>query len=247
MHDPQLSIRAGDTIDLVLEGQVARGEVLEATPEKLVVRVSIRQPALTHEGLIGRATLGDGREIKFDLGKCGHYVALEVEIPLQQAQPQEEAPAVDRRRFFRLGMELDLDIIDAFSLGGSGRTFGSEIVRARGKTVNVSGGGLLAAMDQPLLPGLYTMRLYLPGEAITVSAKVIRKPLASPVLTAIEFVGIHEMDRSKIIRLIFNKMRHVKATSANANAEKPHKKKDEPTRHQLRREKYFSPPKIRYW
>ncbi|MEB3221900.1 MAG: PilZ domain-containing protein [Candidatus Sericytochromatia bacterium] len=247
MAVPDLPLQPGDALDLVLEGQVAQGEVVSLDDEKLVVRVGISQPALSHEGLIGRATLADGREVKFDLGRCGQYVALEITIPLGGSQqPVEEAPSVDRRRFYRLGMELAVDVIESYTLGSGGRSFGSEIVRTRGKTVNVSGGGLLCALEQPLLPGLYTVRVYLPGETLLATAKVIRKPLASPVLTAMEFVSIHEMDRSKLIRLIFNRMRNVKSLSATPPREKP-KKKDDVSRSAARREKYFSPPKIRYW
>jgi c-di-GMP-binding flagellar brake protein YcgR len=247
MSGADLPLQPGDALDVVLEGQVARSEVIAVDDTKLVVRVGIQQPALNHDGLIGRATLADGREIKFDLGKCGHYVALELTIPLSaKDQPQEEAPAIDRRRFFRLGMELDVDVIEAYSMGNGGRSFGSEIIRTRGKTVNVSGGGLLCALDQPLMPGIYTVRIYLAGETLMATAKVIRKPLASPVLTAMEFVSIHEMDRSKLIRLIFNRMRNVKSLSASSPKEKP-KKKEDVSRSQARREKYFSPPKIRYW
>ncbi|MEB3329180.1 MAG: PilZ domain-containing protein [Candidatus Sericytochromatia bacterium] len=247
MGVPELPLQPGDTLDVVLEGQAARSEVISVDDDQLVVRVGIHQPALSHAGLIGRAQLADGREIKFDLGQCGRYVALELTIPLAaREQLLEEPPAIDRRRFFRLGMELDVDVIEAYGVGSGGRSFGSEIIRTRGKSVNVSGGGMLCALDQPLMPGLYTVRIYLPGETVTATAKVIRKPLASPVLTAMEFVSIHEMDRSKLIRLIFNRMRNVKALNTASPKEKA-KSKDAMSRSQARREKYFSPPRIRYW
>lgn len=250
MDEPLLDDLVGQQVDLTLEGQAVRGLVAAVKSEYMAVRVPLNLPASQYEGVIGRLALPDGREVRFDVGHHAAFIEMELKIPLKaREQVREEAPAVERRKFYRLACELDVEVIEPVGYGPAGgqKGFGAEIIRTRGRSVNVSGGGLLCKLDQPLMPGVYAIRLHLPNETLTLSAKVIRKPLASPVFTAMEFVGINEMDRSKIIRLIFNRMRHVKEKTQKAEAPETARRRDEPTRHQIRREKYYMPPKIRYW
>ncbi|MEB3198477.1 MAG: PilZ domain-containing protein [Candidatus Sericytochromatia bacterium] len=250
MSEQDLVFHPGERLALNLEGQEAVGEVVEMRGHNLVMRVPVRYAAQHYSGLIGRAALPDGRELRFDLGAVGHFVMLEVEIPLvAHTEPIEAAPPVERRKFYRLACELDLEVLESIGITGGAvrKGFGAEIVKTRGRTVNLSGGGLMAALDQPLMPGLYTVRIHMPQESVTVSAKVLRKPLASPVFSAMEFVNIHELDRSKIIRMIFNRMRHVRDKSNKEPERIKTKRTEGPSRHAQRREKYYSPPKIRYW
>ena len=250
MQGPLADDLAGQTVDLALEGQTIKGLVSNHKPDHLVVRVPLHLPASQYEGVVGKLALPDGREVRFDVGRHAAFIEMELQIPLNaREQPKEEQPADERRKFYRLACELEIEVIEPVGYGpvGGQKGFGTEIIRTRGRTVNISGGGLLAKLDQPLMPGIYAIRLHLPDESLTLSAKVIRKPLASPVFTAMEYVGINEMDRSKIIRLIFNRMRHVKdRVLKNETAANP-RKRDGQTRHQQRREKYYSPPKTRYW
>lgn len=250
MDDPILEELTGETVSLSMEGQTTQAMVSSVRSDHLVVRVPLSFPATQYEGVIGKIALPDGRELRFDVGRHGSFIEMELKVPLTATQPvAEAAPAIERRKFYRLACELDLEIIEPISYGKAGgkKGFGSEIIRTRGRTINVSGGGLLCKLDQPLMPGVYAVRLHLPDETLSLSAKVIRKPLASPVFTAMEFAGINEMDRSKVIRLIFNRMRHVKDTVQKDRPKTSSWRREEPSRHQIRREKYYAPPKTRYW
>lgn len=250
MNDPLLDELIGQQVSLALEGHEVEGLVAAVKSEHMVVRVPLTLPAAQYEGVIGAVALPDGREIRFDVGLHASFIEMELKIPLKAPDlPKQEPPASERRKFYRLACGLDVEVIEPVGYGPTGgqKGFGAEIVRTRGRSVNISGGGMLCKLDQPLMPGVYAIRLHLPNESLTLSAKVIRKPLASPVFTAMEFVGINEMDRSKIIRLIFNRMRHVKEKNQKIDVPSSSRRREEPTRHQLRREKYYSPPKIRYW
>lgn len=237
----------GATMVLTLDGQKVTGKIVEAHPERLLVRVAIHQPAKGYQGIIGRAIMPDGGVIKFDMGRQSHYSELLIEVPLPTG---EEAPAPapeqERRKFFRLAIELPVEIVE--NVG-----FSKEYVRSRGETVNVSGGGMLVDFGQPMLPGVYKFRIHMPNETLTIAGRVIRKAMSSAAISPVEFVDIHEVERSKLIRLIFNRMRNIgeptEGKEGQEGEEQPKATKaseDEP-RYWRRREKFYKPGKIRYW
>ncbi len=234
----------GSSMVLTLDGQKVTGKIVEVKEDRLLVRVAIHQPARGYQGVIGRAILPDGEVIKFDLGRQSHYSEMLIEVPLPADDDKPAlAPDQERRKFFRLAIELPFEVVE--NIG-----FSKEYVKARGTTVNLSGGGMLLDFDQPVLPGVYKFRVHLPTETLTLAGRVIRKTMASASITPVEFVDIHEVERSKLIRLIFNRMRNLKDPGGEEGGEgqKPAagKNEDEP-RYWRRREKFYKPGKIRYW
>lgn len=244
MSDPSSLI--GATMVLTLDGQKVTGKVVEAHEDRLLVRVAIHQPAKGYQGVIGKAIMPDGAVIKFDLGRQAHYSEILVEVPLPTAdEAPAPAPEQERRKFFRLGIELPVEVVE--NVG-----FSKEYVRTRGETVNISGGGMLVDFHQPILPGVYKFRVHMPGEVLTLAGRVIRKPHSTSSVSPVEWVDIHEVERSKLIRLIFNRMRNLKDPGAEPGAEgavapKPSKGGEDEPRYWRRREKFYKPGKIRYW
>lgn len=240
----------GSSMVLTLDGQKVTGKIVEVHEERLVVRVAIHQPARGYQGVIGRAILPDGEVIKFDLGRQSHYSELLIDVPLPLGDEKPApAPEQERRKFFRLAIELPVEVVE--NIG-----FSKEYVRTRGTTVNISGGGMLLDFDQPILPGVYKFRVHLPNETLTLAGRVIRKTMAAASISPVEFVDIHEVERSKLIRLIFNRMRNLKdpggeggeGAEAGEAHEKHHAtKNEEEPRYWRRREKFYKPGKIRYW
>ena len=236
----------GSTMVLTLDGQKVTGKVVEAHDDRLLVRVAIHQPAKGYQGVIGRAIMPDGAVIKFDLGRQSHYSEMLIEVPLPRGE-EAPAPAPDqeRRRFFRLAIELPVEVVE--NVG-----FSKEYVRTRGETVNISGGGMLVDFEQSILPGVYKFRVHMPGETLTLAGRVIRKTMAQASVSPVEWVDIHEVERSKLIRLIFNRMRNIKDPGPEDGAEgeahaKPAKAGEDEPRYWRRREKFYKPNKIRYW
>ena len=232
----------GGTIVLTLDGQKVTGKIVEAHLDRLLVRVAIHQPARGYNGVIGRAILADGAIIKFDLGRQSHYSEMLIEVPLPDADDAPApAPEEERRKFFRLGIDLPVEIVE--NVG-----FSKEYVRMSGETVNISGGGMLVDFGQPILPGIYKFRLHLPTGPLTLAGRVIRKAMTAGSIMPVEFVDIHEVERSKLIKLIFNRMRNITEEEGGEATEdhKPAKDEADP-RYWRRREKFFKPGKIRYW
>ena len=233
----------GTSLVLTLDGQKVTGKVVAVHPDRLVVKVPIQQPARGYQGVIGRAVLPDGDVVKFDLGRQAYYSEVVVEVPLATDENRVvAAPEQERRKFFRLAIELEVEVVE--NVG-----FTKEYVRARGTTINLSGGGMLCEFEQPLIPGIYKLRLHLPGETLTLAGRVIKKQGLAGGVTPIEYVDIHEVERSKLIRLIFNRMRSLKNGEEGeppAAEHPPAKEGDEP-RYWRRREKFYKPGKIRYW
>lgn len=246
MSDDASSI--GSTLVLTVDGQKVTGRIVEVREDRLIVKVAIHQPAKGYTGVIGKAILPDGEVVKFDLGRQAHYSELIIEVPLpDEDDAPAPAPDQERRKFFRLAIELPVEVVE--NVG-----FSKEYVRTRGTTVNISGGGMLLDFDQPIIPGIYKFRLHLPNESLVLAGRVIRKPGMGGSVMPVEFIDIHEVERSKLIRLIFNRMRNLKSPGEEGEeggeeGTKPAasgKGEDEP-RYWRRREKFYKPGKIRYW
>lgn len=237
----------GASLVLTVDGQKVTGRIVEVREDRLIVKVAIHQPAKGYMGTIGKAILPDGEVVKFDLGRQAHYSELMIEVPLPD---EDDAPAAapdqERRKFFRLAIELQVEVVE--NIG-----FSKEYVRTRATTVNISGGGMMLDFDQPVIPGVYKFRIHLPHETLVLAGRVIRKPGMGGSVMPVEFVDIHEVERSKLIRLIFNRMRNLKeggegGEGGGEEGPKPAaaKGEDEP-RYWRRREKFYKPGKIRYW
>lgn len=304
----------GTSIVLSLDGQKVTGRVTAIQADKMVVRLTILQPARAYQGVKAMARLPDGQEVAFDLGGHAYFSELLIEVPLPRsarlpvtprppaevptavepkliikkpAEPREltapteaeklwesarEKPALnriaaeaeagaeappapppppkppgdERRHYFRFAVDCQVDLVE-----NVGHT--REYVRAEGRTLNLSGGGMLAEFGQPVPPGKYRFRLYLGDEPMLLTGRVIKKGEHITRVAAIEFADLHEADRSKLIRFIFNMMRTLKQAARGAildeNAKKaePKPEREKEKAHVLRREKYFKPKKIRYW
>jgi hypothetical protein len=230
------------SVIIALDGQKVAGRVTAVHASTLEVTLTLRQPATGYVGTTGSTTLPDGEQVTFDLGRHSYYTQLVVEIPRarkaeRRAQTVEvgaEVPEDERRRFFRFPTDCDVEALEELPNG-------RDYVRARGKTLNLSGGGMLVQLDKPLLPGHYTWRVYLPNETILLPGAVIRAKKGPSLVMPVEFVGLHEVERSKLIRFIFQRMRNLKDEVANKK-----KDKEEP-RYWRRKEKYMTPPRPRYW
>jgi hypothetical protein len=329
----------GTSIVLSLDGQKVTGKVTAVQADKLVVRLTILQPAKAYQGVRAKSILPDGQEVSFDLGSAAYYSELLIEVPLPigtrvavtprplastpgslveptkpepgavptpmppmpsrdrlvealaktalsaqtdlapppaaaatpskleeallkpalnivettQAplepvatpKPAVEKPVDERRHFFRFAVNCPVDVVE-----NVGHT--REYVREEGRTMNLSGGGMLAEFDKPLPPGTYRFRLQLPEETMLLTGRIIKKGQAPGRVAPIEFVDLHEAERSKLIRFIFNMMRSMRQTArgfAKDDDNLPDPKTDKPKEkaYWRRREKYFKSSKIRYW
>lgn len=250
----------GSSVTLVIDGQEVAGTVTSVSHSQMEVTVNIRQPARGYSGTQARVVMGDGDDILLDLGKHSFYTTMVVVVPMHgkrrpaaplhvpSASREETDSAPDdgeetantalkpseRRRFFRLGIELEVDVLE--NVGAR-----KEYVRAQGRTLNLSGGGMLLTLDKILLAGVHHFRIHLPKETMLVLGRVIRNEKGLSSTTPVEFVDLHEADRSKLIRYIFKAMRNAKD-----DEEEPGKSEEAP-RYWLRRQKYFAPQKPRYW
>jgi hypothetical protein len=229
----------GDSINLSLQGQALEGTITSVGPGALEVTFPLRQAAGEALATQGFAQLPDGSRVAVDLTKNAHFERLVLRIPVDdKAAPA--APGAERRRFFRLGIELPVELIDT-KLQGPGVV--QEIIRATGTTFNLSGGGMLVALDAPLKAGVYDFLLHLPLEPMRLKGRVVRAGLGAQKLP-IEFVDLPERERGRLIRYIFAKMRNAKEGHENLASNSPGEAKP---RYLLRREKYLPPMKPRYW
>jgi hypothetical protein len=165
--------------------------------------------------------------------------------PVSTPKPVVEKPADERRHFFRFAVNCPVDVVE-----NVGHT--RDYVREEGRTVNLSGGGMLAEFDKPLPPGTYRFRLQLPEEVMILTGRIIKKSENAGRVAPIEFVDLHESERSKLIRFIFNMMRSMQQTArgfAKDENKVPDPKTEKPKEkaYWRRREKYFKSTKIRYW
>ena len=251
----------GSAMTLVIDGQEVTGKVTGVSANQLEVTLNIRQPAKGYQGTQAVVKLGDGDDVILDLGKNGFYSSLVVVVPTfgrrlptpELYQPPASADsrrpddgedgessgtgplkASERRRFFRLGIELPVEVLE--NVGAR-----KEYVRASGSTINLSGGGMLLTMDKLLLAGVHHFRLHLPKETMILTGRVIRNEKGMSSTTPVEFIDLTEGERSKLIRFIFRAMRNAK------DDEEEKKRPEEAPRYWLRREKFFPPSKPRYW
>jgi hypothetical protein len=230
----------GESLIIALDGQKVAGKITAVHDTTYEVTLQIRQPAKGYTGVVASTVMPDGSAVQFDMGRHSFYSTLVIEVPrprqARQVDSDEDKPAEDRRRFFRLATECEVEAFE--TLGRSG-----EYLRARGRTLNMSGGGMLVELNKPLLPGTYKWRVYMPNETLEVAGAVIRNKKQASLVMPVEFVDLHEVERSKLIRFIFNRMRNLREDN---DLKKQSSAIDEP-RYWRRREKYMKPPKPRYW
>jgi hypothetical protein len=167
--------------------------------------------------------------------------------PEAPARPAStEPPKDERRHYFRFAVDCDVELVE-----NVGHT--REYVRSEGHTLNLSGGGMQAEFDQPVPPGTYRFRVHLTeDDAMLLSGRVIKKGDTPTRVCAIEFIDLHEADRSKLIRFIFNMMRSLKQAARGLPADDAkdaakEKDKEKEKAYRSRRERFFRPGKIRYW
>jgi hypothetical protein len=231
----------GTSLVVSLDGQKVAGRVTAVHDSAIEITLSIRQPAKGYQGVLGATVLPDGEEVRFDLGRHGYYSSLVIEVPRRRdvrkalQGGEDEKPADERRKFYRLATECEVEALEELPNG-------RDYVRARGRTLNISGGGMLVELNKPLLPGSYKFKLHLPHETLVVAGAVIRNKKQAALVMPVEFVDLHEVERSKLIRFIFQRMRNIRD---DVDAKKT-SSTDEP-RYWRRREKYMKAPRPRYW
>lgn len=246
MQPPRAETWVGKTLSLSLDGRPATGRVEQVDAEGLVLSVSVNEPA---PGRRVSVELPDGT--RAGEGAEARVAALELTLPwpgslvparpAAGAHPDEEAddvPAEQKRQHYRLAIKLAVDLIEETS---SGRY---QVART-GVTHNLSGGGMLVEFNPALLPGEHAFRLHLGEESLIVRGRAIRRGAAKQAILPIEFVGLRELDRSKVIRFIFNKMRNVKELTASQKALQEAAKDDVPS-YKRRLERFYAPPRVRY-
>lgn len=238
----------GTSVDIDLEGQRLTGEVTAVRGDVAEVTVRLRHPVRDHRGVSAQIRFKGQARYELDLTDRARYTTMVVELPLPEALVERDREEVedgaDRRRHFRLGVECPVEVLEN---AGSDR----EYVRSHGTTINISGGGMLIQLDRVILAGVHVFRVHMPEETLEVSGRIIpsRKGLSQKV--AVEFVELPEAVRSKVVRFVFQRMRGVKPAANGAEGEKKVRlRRDEDAdkpRYLIRREKYYQPPKIRYW
>ncbi len=237
------SALVGTPMVLSIDGQRVTGKVAAVHADHYEVTIPIHQPAKGYQSTAARAVLPSGQVVQFDLGANAFYARLTVHVPIPTGG---SAPAGDeRRRFFRLGgFELPFEVIES---GPHGR----DVVRAHGVALNLSGGGMLAEFASPTLPGIYQFRVQMGADTLEVIGRVLRKG-NSTTICPVEFVDIHEVDRTRVIRFIFNRVRALKngAEPDGPIGEMPEpapSADDKDDVRAKRRERFGKPNKFRYW
>ena len=224
----------GSSVVLAVDGQKVTGKVTSVRSGAIEITLPVRQEADDLVGTDVRAELSDGTVIEATLERA--YLAnLVLELTLPSATPP---PDDERRKFFRLGIQLDVEVLEQLEYQ---KGILKEFVRATGHTLNLSGGGMLVELDRALPSGTYDFRVQMPHEPLTLKGRAIRKAGSA---TPIEFVGMAERDRARLIRFIFNRLRGFPDEPAGNTASSA---EDELPRHVLRRQRFFRPTKIRYW
>lgn len=237
--------RIGTALVLNVDGHQVRGTIKALRPGAVVVGVPIRQAARGYQGLEAVARLPGGGDVAFDMGESATYTELELAIPVpglgQTADlPAEQGPP-ERRHFYRLDVQLELIVMEV----KPGRR---PIEVARGRTANLSGGGFLAHLDKPMFPGVYHFWLALPGGAVECAGRLISKGPVPNTTMAGEFGNIPEVERSRVIRFIFQRLRNAEEKPGDPIAEA--RKEEGNSLHERsarRREKFFKPSKPRFW
>lgn len=98
-------------------------------------------------------------------------------------------PGVDRREYFRARYFADVEI-----------EWGSS--KVRGRTANISLGGMLIEMENPLWLGAeFQARLSL-GEGTPVEADCVVKQIVPNVGVGVEFIDLKPPDRARLRQLI---------------------------------------------
>lgn len=176
-----------------------------------------------------------GEVVAVDLVPGGRYANVRVQLPVET--PLVAAPVVERRRYYRLALKLPVVVIVDASAEVPAR------VRATGHSINLSGGGMVVALDAPLLPGIYHFRIALPDGPLDTCGQILRGG-ESAQSVPVEFAGLNELGRSRLIRFIFGKMRTMhtatdvsEVTEGQASSRAYWRQRKQPQK----------PTKFRYW
>lgn len=237
--------RIGGVLVLNVDGHQVRGTIKALRPGALVVGVPVRQAAKGYNGLEAVARLPGGGDVSFDMGESATFTELELAIPvpglaMALAEDKGDGPP-ERRHFYRLDVELEVAILEV----PPGKR---PIEVARGRTTNISGGGFLAELDRPMMPGVYHLWLALPGGAVECPGRLIAKgPVPSRTMAG-EFMQIPEVERSRVIRFIFQRLRKGEEKPGDPTGEgKREANPSTENRSAKRRERFFKPSKPRFW
>ena len=114
----------------------------------------------------------------------------------------------EKRQYYRLMVKVDVEVYDD-SLARKPSVVG--------QTVNLSGGGMLLALPKPLRPRVYHFRVNVPGDRLDLKGMVLLRHGQAPGLVAVNFVGITEGLRGRIIRFIFAKLRSLRDDPAEGD------------------------------
>lgn len=254
MQPPRAATWVGKTLPVTLGSRSTSGKVERVEEDGLVVRVAVREAAAPYmEGSLS-VQLPDGGRATADLTRGGGvYTELELFLPWpgiaapasRQAETAEDAegegadePAEQKRQHFRLAIKLAVDLLE--------ETAGGRYQVARtGVTHNLSGGGMLVEFNPALLPGEHVFRVHMGDQQLVVRGRVIRRGAVKQAIVPVEFVGLREIDRTQVIRYIFNKMRNVKELTPAQKALQEANREDEPA-YRRRYERFYQPSRVRY-
>ncbi|MBC7104429.1 MAG: PilZ domain-containing protein [Firmicutes bacterium] len=133
-------------------------------------------------------------------------------VPLYLIAYPAEVQRIQQRRFVRLPILLEVLYAPASDKPGE------QPVWARGRTADLSGGGMRLRVSEPLPAGTpLLLKFYLPWEKrpveMTLRGRVVRSEVTEGreagerlYFLGIEFVDIRRRDQDEIIRFIFRKM-----------------------------------------
>ncbi len=114
----------------------------------------------------------------------------------------------EKRQYYRLMVKVGVEVYDD-SLARKPSVVG--------QTVNLSGGGMLLALPKPLRPRVYHFRVNVPGDRLDLKGMVLLRSGLAPGFVAVNFVGITEGLRGRIIRFIFAKLRSLRDDPAEGD------------------------------
>jgi hypothetical protein len=177
---------------------------VEVVPEATALPVTGAAQAVGGEDQanVGEALQGQAAAAE-DVPNAGGD-ALQASVAAASPRPVSD----EKRQYYRLMVKVGVEVYDD-SLARKPSVVG--------QTVNLSGGGMLLALPKPLRPRVYHFRVNVPGDRLDLKGMVLLRSGQAPGFVAVNFVGITEGLRGRIIRFIFAKLRSLRDDPAEGD------------------------------
>jgi len=182
-----------------------RQPAIEVAPEARSVPVTAAVQAVVAEGQASVSEAVQGQPTTDTESVSNAAVDA---LPASVATESASQVSDEKRQYFRLMVKVGVEVYDD-SLARKPSVVG--------QTVNLSGGGMLLALPKPLRPRVYHFRVNVPGDRLDLKGMVLLRKGLTPGFVAVNFVGITEGLRGRIIRFIFAKLRSLRDDPAEGD------------------------------